>query len=62
MVTTSFPAMPSIGDRVAPMVRLGGVRINSSTNGPYDTRLSDLIYASYTGSGISYELLDLNEG
>ena len=62
MVTTSFPAMPSISDRVAPMVRLGGVRINSSTNGPYDTRLSDLIYASYTGSGITYELLDLNDG
>jgi dipeptidyl aminopeptidase/acylaminoacyl peptidase len=61
MVVTPLKAMPSIADRAAPMLRLGGVRINTKTNGPYNTpRYDD--YASFTGAGTDYLLYDLNGG
>lgn len=61
MVVTPLKAMPSIADRAAPMLRLGGVRINIATNGPYNTpRYDD--YASFTGTGVGYQLIDLEGG
>ncbi len=61
MVVTPLKAMPSIEDRAAPMAKLGGVRVNVTTNGPYNTPRYDL-NSSYTGTGTSYQLLDLSDG
>ncbi|MEX6634547.1 S9 family peptidase [Hyphococcus lacteus] len=61
MVITPLVAMPSIEDRAAPMLRLGGVRINIATNGPYNTPRYDL-HSSYTGVGTGYQLVDLSGG
>ena len=61
MVVTPLKAMPTIEDRAAPMVRIGGVRINTVTNGPYNTPRYDL-HSSYTGTGTGYKLLGLSKG
>jgi len=59
LVLTPLKAMPSIADRAAPMAKLGGVRVNIRTNGPYNTPRYD-VYSSYTGAGTGYTLIDLN--
>lgn len=58
MVLTSLKGMPTIEDRAAPMQRLGGVRVNTATNGPYDMDAYDT-HSSYTGQGTGYRLLNL---
>ena len=58
LVLTSLKGMPTIEDRAAPMQRLGGVRVNVATNGPYDLDPYDL-HSSYTGQGTGYRLVDL---
>ncbi len=59
LVLTELKGMPTIKDRAAPMQRLGGVRVNVATNGPYDLDPYDL-HSSYTGQGVAYRLVDLN--
>ncbi|MHA6724008.1 S9 family peptidase [Sphingomonas sp. RS2018] len=58
LVLTSLKGMPTIQDRAAPMQRLGGVRVNVATNGPYDLDPYDL-HSTYTGQGTGYTLVDL---
>ncbi len=58
MVVTSLQGMPTIVDRAAPFRRLGGVRVNVATNGPYDLDPYDM-HSSYTGQGIGYRLINL---
>ncbi len=61
LALTSLKPMPTIADRAAPMVSLGGVRINVRTNGPYNSPRYDL-YSTYTGAGTGYALIDLESG
>lgn len=58
MVITSLKGMPTIEDRAAPMRKLGGVRVNVATNGPYDMKPFDT-HSSYTGQGTGYSLRNL---
>ncbi|PXA98673.1 prolyl oligopeptidase [Nostoc sp. 3335mG] len=59
LVLTALKGMPTIEDRAAPMARLGGVRVNVATNGPYDLDPYDL-HSSYTGQGTGYTLVNLD--
>lgn len=58
LVLTSLKGMPTIEDRAAPMQRLGGVRVNVATNGPYDMDAYNT-HSSYTGQGTGYRLVNL---
>ena len=58
LVLTSLQGIPTIEDRAAPMQRLGGVRVNVATNGPYDLDAYDT-HSSYTGRGTGYRLVNL---
>ncbi|WP_191229145.1 S9 family peptidase [Aurantiacibacter xanthus] len=61
MVITTLQGMPGIAERAVDMVRLGGVRVNVETNGPYDTNVYDR-NSSYTGRGTGYRLINLRTG
>ncbi|MEQ8207605.1 MAG: hypothetical protein RIA65_15635, partial [Woeseia sp.] len=61
MVIVSLNGMPGIADRAVPMAGLGGVRVNTRTNGPYDITAYDT-RSSYTGTGTTYRLIRLDDG
>jgi len=61
MVIVSLKGMPGIADRAVPMLGLGGVRVFTRTNGPYDIKPYDM-RSSYTGTGTSYRLIRLDDG
>ncbi len=60
MVLTTLQGMPTMADRAVPMARLGGVRVNVKTTGPYDIKAYDLD-SSYTGAGTAYSLTRLSD-
>lgn len=59
MVLVRRRNLPGIAERAVPMVGLGGIRVNTRTNGPYD---SSGPYAGYSTDGTGFSVVDLGTG